>query len=356
MRSRDVANPEAPDRPSDHSRALGIWFPTVRAGTGADFFTERLVKALRERGIRAEITWLPLRAEYAPWSVALPRPPEWATVVHINSWLHRRFIPKDLPLVVTLHHCVHDPAFKPYKNLPRTLYHRFWIKRCEAYSIWRANRVTAVSQYSADQFHSAFNPSDIRVLYNWIDTSIFSPDSRTRPHQPFRLLFVGKPSVRKGVDLLPRIMKVLGPDFELRYTGAPRDIGLSDLPQNMVGTGRLPDQAALVEAYRNADALLFPSRLEGFGFVALEAQACARPVIATHGSSLPEIIKDGSTGILCAPDDIRAFAAAARHLREDPDRWKATCDAARERATTLFSEKTSLDGFINLYKQARSSR
>src|SRR5690606_12752098 len=38
-----------------------VWFPTVRAGTGSDVFTERLVQGLAERGVRAEITWLPLR-------------------------------------------------------------------------------------------------------------------------------------------------------------------------------------------------------------------------------------------------------------------------------------------------------
>ena len=42
-----------------------IWFPAVRTGTGTDVFTERLVAGLIARGIRAEITWLPLRAEYA---------------------------------------------------------------------------------------------------------------------------------------------------------------------------------------------------------------------------------------------------------------------------------------------------
>ena len=87
-----------------------IWFPAVRTGTGTDVFTERLVAGLIARGIRAEITWLPLRAEYAPWSVAIPQPPAWATVCHINTWLHPRFIPARLPVVATLHHAIHDPA------------------------------------------------------------------------------------------------------------------------------------------------------------------------------------------------------------------------------------------------------
>lgn len=77
-----------------------VWFPAIRAGSGTDVFTERLVEGLRRRGIRAEITWLPLRAECAPWSVAVPKPPAWANIVHINSWLPGPVVPDGLPLVV----------------------------------------------------------------------------------------------------------------------------------------------------------------------------------------------------------------------------------------------------------------
>ena len=81
---------------------LGVWFPTVRTGTGAQKFTERLVAALQKRGIRAAITWLPHRAEFLPWTVAVPQPPDWARIVHVNSWLPARFIPGHLPVVATV--------------------------------------------------------------------------------------------------------------------------------------------------------------------------------------------------------------------------------------------------------------
>lgn len=353
MRSRDVAHSEDPERASDDSRALGIWFPAVRSGTGADVFTIRLAQALRARGIRADITWLPHRAEYAPWSVARPRPPEWATVAHINSWLHRRFIPRNLPLVMTLHSCVHDPAFKPYKKLPRALYHRFWIKRSEAHSLGRAAIATAVSQYTADQAAAIFGRKDIKVLYNWIDTDVFSPDARAHPHQPFRLLFVGKPSIRKGADLLPQIMRILGPDFELRYTGEPKDIGVSDLPENMISIGRLESEAAVVNAYREADALLFPSRLEGLSLAMLEAQSCGLPIIATRASSLPEVVEHQKTGILCPADQPEAFAEAAQQLC-DSRKWLLISKTSRMRATKMFREEYRLGAWIDLYQRLSS--
>ena len=86
-----------------------VWFPTVRTGSGSEVFTVRLVDELKNRGLRAEITWLPLRAEFAPWTVPVPRPPTWANVVHVNTWLHPRFLPKRMPVVATLHHSIHHP-------------------------------------------------------------------------------------------------------------------------------------------------------------------------------------------------------------------------------------------------------
>ena len=317
-----------------------IWFPTIRAGTGTDAFTIRLAEALNRRGIRAEITWLPHRSEYAPWTVTPPTPPSWANVVHINSWLHRRFIPPKLPLVVTLHGCVHDPALAPYKSVPRTLYHQLWVKACEAYSIRRAAAVTAVSHYTATQAAGIFGCSAILPIHNWIDLQCYSPDQRKTPQHPFRLLFVGKPSRRKGTDLLPEIMRRLGKDFELHYTAHANDLSDSaKLPANMIPIGRLNGDAALIDAYRNCDALLFPTRLEGLSLVTLEAQACGRPVIATDGSSLPEVVIQNRTGILCPVDSIDDFVAAARRLRDQPAVWQRMSTAARERAAAAFRER-----------------
>ncbi len=78
-----------------------VWFPAVRAGTGSDKFTLQLCEALNARGIRAGITWLPHRAEYLPWTVRVPPVPGWANIVHVNTWLHPRFLPRGIPVVAT---------------------------------------------------------------------------------------------------------------------------------------------------------------------------------------------------------------------------------------------------------------
>lgn len=181
------------------SKPLAVWFPTVRTNTGTDVFTERLVKGLNQKGIRAEITWLPLRAEYAPWTVEVPKPPEWATVVHVNTWLHSRFLPKHMPVVGTVHHAIHHPDAKAYKGWLRAAYHKYWIAPNERRVLTRASKVVAVSQFVADTTKETLVDVPMQVIYNGIDTKIYRPDSNVKKlHKPFRLLFVGSWMARKG--------------------------------------------------------------------------------------------------------------------------------------------------------------
>lgn len=334
-------------------REPAVWFPGVRTRTGTDVFTERLVAGLRERGIRAGITWLPLRAEYAPWTVAAPKPPAWANVVHVNSWLHHRFIPKRLPVVATLHHAVHHPDARVYKGAARAAYHRWWIAPNERRVLLRADGVVAVSRFVAEAARQTLIDVPIDVIYNGVDTDRFRPGRRMRvAGEPFRLLYVGGWKRLKGVDLLAPIMRGLGDGFDLRYTGgdtAVRDA--RDVPSNMHDIGRLRDEGAVVAAMQDADAFLFPSRSEGFGLVAAEAMACGLPVIATRGSSLTEVVDDGVTGWLCPQDDVASFVAAARQLAQDRDRCARMSLAATERVRQQFSASSAVDAWIACYQR-----
>lgn len=332
------------------SSTPAIWFPAIRAGSGADVFTERLCAELNKRGIRAEITWLPLRAEYAPWTVAKPKTPAWANIVHANSWLHPRFLPNGLPVVTTLHFCVHDPALAPYKRPAQRLYHAAWIRQVEATHLARAARIVAVSHYTAQAAKAAFGLEHIEVIHNGVHTMSFKPTTRQEPNRPFRLLYVGNWSDRKGVDLLAPIMHQLGNDFELAYTADRKGAHESyALPANSHCLGRLTGKE-LITAYQQADALLFPSRLEGLPLTVLEAQACGLPVIATRASSLPEVVDDGVTGFLCASDDVRTFAEAACRLADDSELWLTMKQVGRQRTENNYKLETMIDLYIDMYR------
>jgi glycosyltransferase involved in cell wall biosynthesis len=72
------------------------------------------------------------------------------------------------------------------------------------------------------------------------------------------------------------------------------------------------DPGELARDYTAARLVAVPSRREGFGMVAAEALAAGRAVVGTRVGGLPDVVTDGVTGTLVAPDDVGALAAALR--------------------------------------------
>jgi glycosyltransferase involved in cell wall biosynthesis len=329
-----------------------VWFPAVRTGSGTEVFTERLVDGLRTRGLRVEITWLPHRAEFAPWTIPVPKPPSWANVTHVNTWLHPRFLPRNMPVVATLHHAMHQLGLGPYKGWLRSLYHQYWFVPTERRTMLRADRLVSVSQFAAETARRTLIDRPMQVIHNGVDVEKFRPSARRSSKQPLRLLYIGKWAPLKGVDLLASIMRMLGEKFELHYTGGGAALGdRAGMPENTHDLGRLHGDDAVVAAMQGADILLFPSRSEGFGLVAAEAMACGLPVVATRGSSLQEVVDDGVTGILCPQDDVGAFAAAVRVLAGDADKRMNMSRAARQRAVVSLDQNAMVDAYVRLYDE-----
>ena len=151
------------------------------------------------------------------------------------------------------------------------------------------------------------------------------------PGPPWRLLFVGRPSRRKGFDAIIGAAETLGPFFQLRLVGVEPD---EALPANAVPLGRLPD-AALADEMRRAHAVLAPSRYESFGLVYQEAIAAGRPIVAcADDPAARAFVATAGTGVLAPECTGAAVAAAARALVTVPARYhaaRAACAVARER-------------------------
>jgi L-malate glycosyltransferase len=103
--------------------------------------------------------------------------------------------------------------------------------------------------------------------------------------------------------------------------------------------------------FRQADLFLLPSEQESFGLAALEALASGVPVVASRVGGLPEVVRDGETGLLVPPRDPAALAAAIQRLLEDEPLRQAMSRAARQDAETRFRPEPAVDRFEAIYRE-----
>jgi glycosyltransferase involved in cell wall biosynthesis len=114
--------------------------------------------------------------------------------------------------------------------------------------------------------------------------------------------------------------------------------------------GEVADEQ-LVELYRGAECLVFPSLYEGFGFPALEAMACGTPVVCANRTSLPEVA--GDAAVLVDPDETAAFAAALAEVLSSSARRAELAAAGIARADE-FSWSRCADLTVAAYRRARA--
>lgn len=309
----------------------------VRGGSGVDVWAQNLCEGLQKVGVSCNVNQLPGIYQFCPGLIHLSKTKCDADVIQSNTWNGYRF-KTEKPLVVTEHLVVHDPVFNPYKTLGQKLFHRH-IFKFEKKSLGVADAVTCVSQFAQKQLESVFDYHDSVMIYNGIDTSLFRPAVVSREHWDIAnnkkiLFFSGTPSVRKGADLLPKIMDILGDEYILLIASGTKK-GFNWGRDNIRNLGSLP-LAKLIDIFNLCDIFLFPSRLEGFGLSVAEAMSCEKPVVATNGSSLPELIIDGKGGFLCRIDDVKDFSDRIEYLAED-------CNIRRDMG--IYNRKIVLEKF-----------
>lgn len=312
---------------------LKIWMPYIQGGSGTDTFTRSLAEALRGLSCEVHEQPIPHRFQYAPFALRRLAPPPGTQITTTNSWNGFAFARHGIPMVTICHLCVHDPAYAPYRSLPQSIFHRNFVKGFERLSFQAARATVSVSEATARAVREVFPHVDPVVIRNGIDTSFFTPGRAKPVSHRFRLLFVGNLTPRKGADLLEPVLERLGNGFELHYTSGLRDRGaLTASTARALGSlGRVEVR----DAYRAADAFLFPTRLEGLPLTVMEAMACGLPIVASNRSSIPELVTDGKEGLLCEPE-VAVLSDAVRSLADNKTVCLRMSEAARHRAAADF--------------------
>lgn len=255
-----------------------------------------------------------------------------------------------------------------------------------------ADLVLGCSRFLAENIRRRFPEVATRCdyLHNGVDLARFAARDRSSRSRSgaSRLLFVGRLSPEKGVDLLLRAfgrvlsahpsitLELVGPDAlspgqfvdpfgqdpvlsdAQHYYRQPglygahlRSIVAAGLQGNVTFAGRVPNDA-LPPHYAMADVFVFPSQWhEPFGMPLPEAMAAGLPVVATDGGAFPEIVESGITGLLVARGDEKALADAIGTLVERRDLRLGYGRAGLERARRHFSWDAVTDRLAGLYER-----
>jgi glycosyltransferase involved in cell wall biosynthesis len=173
----------------------------------------------------------------------------------------------------------------------------------------------ALSEFARTKFVAGGLPAD-RIV---VKPNFLPHDPGAGAHEGGFALYAGRLSPEKGIAALVRLWGRLAPGIPLRIIGSgPLETLAADSPATVEWLGWQPRERVLA-AMKDASFLVFPTEwYEGFPMVLLEAMATGLPVIASRQGSVPEIVRDGTSGVLVPPGDPEHWEGALRWAISHP--------------------------------------
>ena len=226
----------------------------------------------------------------------------------------------------------------------------------DLYSTRGAAAVVVPSRYAWDLHVAAGVPEHLLrlVRLGFADPAATGPLDRREPGV-CRFTLVGHQFLRKGgralVAAFDRLRR-LHPEARLTIVSAvrPEDLGVSLDGITLIPS--LPREAIYGEVYPATDVYLLPSLAEGYGMSVVEAMSFGLPVIASHISALPELVAEGTTGLLTPPDDADALFEAMKRLLEDAALRRRLGEAGRARFLAEHVAEVTNAALHGIYRDA----
>ncbi|MBZ5539507.1 MAG: glycosyltransferase family 4 protein [Acidobacteriia bacterium] len=210
-----------------------------------------------------------------------------------------------------------------------------------------------VSHYIVDLTQRVFGvfPGRSTVIYNPVSMPPSDlPEVAGLPAN--YVLYAAQVSRRKGALMLAEAAREFlsrHPGLHLVYAGGEisegrnrpisediREIVGPDLSKRIHFLGHV-DRGVVLACMKRARVFAFPSRLEAFGLVVLEAMSCGLPVVFSKNPPGPEVIEDGITGLLADPNSPKDFSEKISRILDDPELARRLVENARRSLAERFS-------------------
>ena len=251
-----------------------------------------------------------------------------------------------VPIVTTAHSMLRND----YSFSGEAIMARFLTRLTNSYT----KQFIAISGAVRQDLISMGVPSErIKVIYNGLDVARLVPERK--PEEVRNSLGIG-PS-RRVIAVVGRLHRVKGHIFLLRAatmivrhhpdavfllvgegperSNIEKSIKELNLEDHVIMTGFYP---RISELYPIMEILCLPSLMEGMGLVILEAMYCGVPVVATEVGGIPEVIRDGDSGLLVAPGDSPALATAITWLLDTPSLQRQLITNGQQQAQEFTME------------------
>jgi D-inositol-3-phosphate glycosyltransferase len=299
-------------------------------------------------------------------------------VIHSHYWLSGKVaMPAAKELEIPLVHTMHTMARVKNLNLAEGESPEPMIRvQGETQVVAAASALIANTDAEAASLVSLYDacPDTVHVVTPGVDLFTFTPgQSRSAARESLGLSpdslilsFVGRIQPHKGPEVLIRATSELvkhSPQLRPRLivniiggaSGANTEevdrlkdctqwLGIDDVVRFAPPVSR----ADLPQWYRASDLVVVPSYSESFGLVALEAQACGTPVVATAVGGLRTAVADGISGVLVDGHDPKAWSSVIARLLQEPQRRVLLSMGAIEHASHFGWDGTAR-GTLDIY-------
>jgi glycosyltransferase involved in cell wall biosynthesis len=234
-----------------------------------------------------------------------------------------------------------------------------------------ADFVVTVSDYNQRYLVRTFGLplSKVARIYNGVDLDRYTIETSQR--DPMRLLAVGRLVAKKGfADLVDacRLLRDRGTSFHCRLVGdgpllgdLRRRVDEANLAGHVRFLGALPSEH-VADEMRRASLLVAPcvevgdGDRDGLPTVLPEAMALGLPCVSTGVTGIPEIVRDGSTGVLAPQFDPQALAEACRRLMADEALRERLAAAGRRLVEERFDLRVNTRRLRSLFRRSVESR